>query len=541
VITSSRTNQKDEESALGLVLSLDCVTAGRPTAVLHEVSWQLRDGELWAVVGPNGAGKSTLLGVLQGQVPVLRGDRHYGGHALGRALATDPYGQLLSVSFGAQAPLLHGAAGYTQSRWHAGHDHAVVRGRDLLGAALDDGESRRIIDDLGLGAVLDRRLTELSNGERRKLVLARAAARRPAILALDNPFNGLDAAARASVADAMGRLHGDGTLLLVTTSREDEISLAVTHVLLLDRGRVVMSGPKDAVLADERFDAHMRKRQARRSTSDLPATRPARRPTADAPPVVELSCVQLTYGDTGVLREMSWTVRRGERWVVLGPNGAGKSALLSLILADNPQAYANDVSLFGRRRGSGDTIWEIRERIGCVSPEMHLYEELDRRVVDVIGSGFLDPVGSQRPLTANEVRETDRWIVALDLECCRDRRLRELSEGERQMALLGRALARRPELLVLDEPCQGLDAARVALFLELLERELRSRDTTLIYVTHDLDEVPSAATHGLHLRQGRSVVQDSAEEVLRAYGLARPSSPPEQNLEARSAADQRDG
>jgi molybdate transport system ATP-binding protein len=227
--------------------------------------------------------------------------------------------------------------------------------------------------------------------------------------------------------------------------------------------------------------------------------------------------VDLTYGGTGVLRGVSWTVSRGERWVVVGPNGAGKSALLSLILADNPQAYANDVSLFGRRRGSGDTIWEIRRRIGCVSPEMHLYEELERSVLDVIGSGFLDPVGPRRALTGSELRAAEEWVDALDLEHCRGRRLRELSEGERQTALLGRALAKKPELLVLDEPGQGLDAARRSRFLHLLDHELRSNATTLIYVTHDLDEVPSIATHGLLLRQGRSVVQGSADEALRAY------------------------
>jgi len=388
---------------------------------------------------------------------------------------------------------------------------------------LDIAECRRIVDALGLDAVLDRRLTELSNGERRKLVLARSAARRPAILALDNPFNGLDAAARAAVSDAMERLDGEGAVLLVTTSREDEIPAAVTRVLLLDRGRVVTSGPREAVLADERFAQIMRGHPSTRRPAFPPAAphAPPHAPMspAEAPPVVELSGVDLTYGGTGVLRGVSWTVRRGERWVVVGPNGAGKSALLSLILADNPQAYANDVSLFGRRRGSGDTIWEIRRRIGCVSPEMHLYEELDHRVLDVIASAFLDPVGSRRALTSRELRTADEWVGALDLAHCRDRRLRELSEGERQMVLLGRVLAKKPELLVLDEPCQGLDASRRARFLDLLDLALRSHAMTLIYVTHDLDEVPSVATHGLHLRQGRSVVQGSAGDVLRGYTL----------------------
>jgi len=498
-----------------MIVSLDGVTAGRGQPVLRDVSWRVSEGELWAVVGPNGAGKSSLLGVLRRQIPIDRGDLRFGPHARGRALAEDPALQLLVVSFGAQAALLKGAAGYAQSRWHGAQDDGVARGRELLGSALDDSEGRRIVDALGLDPILDRRVTELSNGERRKLLLARSAGRRPAILALDNPFNGLDGPARTSVAEAVERLHREGMTLLVLTPRADEVPAAVTHILFLDHGRVVVSGRKEAVVADERFAVLMQPKQHGAAPKAILA-RPAVE-VGDGAPVVELRDVEVTYGKTRILRGVSWTVRRGERWVVVGPNGAGKSALLSLILADNPQAYANDVSLFGRRRGSGDTIWEIRRRIGSVSPEMHLYQELHERVLDSIASGLQDPAGPRRQATAEELRAADAWVVALDLENCRDRPLRELSEGELQTALLARALVKEPELLVLDEPCQGLDAARRARFLELLERALRATDATLIYVTHDLDEVPATATHALLLRLGRPALEGSPEEVLRAH------------------------
>lgn len=518
-----------ERSPSSPILSLHCVTAGRTPPVLREVTWTLREAELWAVVGPNGAGKSSLPRVLRGQLPITGGALRYGSGARGRALAADPFGQILSVSFVAQTGLLKGAAGYTQSRWHAGHDDGVARGGDVLGSSLAEAGCRRIVDALDLGDVLDRRVTELSNGQRRKLLLARAAARRPTILALDNPFNGLDRVARATVSQAAERLHREGIAILVLTSREDEIPDAATDVLLLDAGRVVASGPREAVLADERFGRLMRPPPG--SGPAAPASRAAASGSAHAEPptarssgahaeplaVVELRDVDLTYGAARVLRGLSWTVRCGERWAVLGPNGAGKSALLSLILADNPQAYANDVSLFGRRRGSGDTIWDIRRRIGSVSPEMHLYEEADPRVLDVIAHGLRDPGRGRGPLEAHEVAAAEAWVTALDLEHCRDRRLGELSEGERQMALLGRALGRRPELLVLDEPCQGLDAHSRSRFLHVLDRELHATGTTLIYVTHDLDEIPAAVTHGLLMREGRSALQGSAEEVLAAY------------------------
>jgi molybdate transport system ATP-binding protein len=469
------------------------------------------------VVGPNGAGKSSLLAVLRGQLPTTRGELRYASHARGRALAADPIGQVLSVSFGEQSAFLKRAAGYAQSRWHAGQDDAVARGRDVLGPGLDIDECRRIADSLALAPILDRRVTELSNGERRKLLLARAAGKRPAILALDNPFNGLDGPARTALSEAVERLHQEGMTLLVLTSREDQIPAAVTHVLLLDRGRVVTQGPKEAVQADERFARLVRPGPRTVGPRSSPADTRSQNAAAERAPVVELRDIGLTYAKTAVLRGLSWTVRRGERWIVLGPNGAGKSALLSLILADNPQAYANDVSLFGRRRGSGDTIWEIRRRIGSVSPEMHLYEELEDTALDVIASGWRDPAEPHRRLTARELRAAEEWLVALGLEHARDRRLRELSEGERQTVLLGRALAKRPELLVLDEPCQGLDPMRRALFLDVLGRTLRTSDTTLIYVTHDLEEVPSVVSHGLLLRHGRSVLEGSAAEVLEAH------------------------
>lgn len=519
------------------LLSLEGVAAGRDRARLEAVDWRLKRGEVWAVVGPNGAGKSTLLRVLRGQVPVIRGELRYGSNEAGRALAAEPWRQVLHVSFAAQSTLLKGAAGYVQSRWHGGEDDAVARARDVLGTALDLPEGRRIVGALALEPILDRRVTELSNGERRKVLIARAAATGPIVLALDNPFAGLDRASRAVVADAVRRLHERGMTILLATSRTDEMPEVTTHILVLESGRVVRAGPRDTVEGDERFAEVML--PAARRPERAPARPGAGSATSSSgrTPLVELREVDVRYGAVDVLRRIDWTVRRGERWVVVGANGAGKSALLSLVLTDNPQAYANDVSLFGRRRGSGESIWDLRRRIGCVSPEMHLYCERDRRVLDVVRSGFRSPVVPPGRPVVREVGVAEAWLEALGLEQCRDRRFGDLSEGERQMVLIGRALATGPELLVLDEPCQGLDPGRRARVLDVLERTLRPADTTLILVTHDVDEIPSSMTHGLLLRRGRAALAASVDEVLEAYaeeGAGPPVPPP-----SRSAGDAR--
>lgn len=515
---SDEARQEDSRgSDRSVLLSLEGVEAGRERPVLRGVDWTLREGELWAIVGPNSAGKSSLLRVLRGWWPVTRGALRYGSSEGGRALAADPSGQVLHVSFAAQSSLLKGAAGYAQSRWHGGQDDAVARARDVLGAALDLAGSRRIVHALGLDSLLDRRVTELSNGERRKLLIARAAATSPVVLALDNPFNGLDQTARDTVSEALRRLQDEGMTVLVATSRADEIPDAATHVLVLDGGHVVVSGSRAEVEGDERFDDLLRPggRPLGSVRPGVPSSPGAGTPAGD--PVVELREVDVRYGGTDVLCGVDWTVRSGERWVVVGGNGAGKSALLSLVLTDNPQAYANRVSLFGRRRGSGDSIWEIRERIGCVSPEMHLYCERDLRVLDVVGGRFRSPLSRWRRPSTQEVQAAEECLVSLDIVHCRDRRFGELSEGERQMVLIAGALAKAPDLLVLDEPSQGLDQGRRTHLLDILERTLQTTDTTLILVTHDLDEVPSSMTHGLMLQRGRAALAASAGEVLEAY------------------------
>ena len=503
-----------------LLASLKGVVFERGRRVLSGVSWELRERETWAVVGRNGAGKSTLLRVLAGEVPVSAGEVCYaagGAGRSGRARWSDPSDTVRRVAFDAQGELLHGAAGYAQSRWHALEDADAARGRDVLGAARRTASGRRLVRALGLDRLLGRRVTQLSNGERRKLLLAREALRGPRILVLDNPLNGLDERSRRTLVVAVRRLQREGTSIVLATALEEEILPSVTHVLLLDRGRVVATGPREAIVADARFAKLMRPGSSARAGSLRRRPPRASRMKADEPSVVELRDVELRYGETRVLGSIDWVVRRGERWVVVGRNGAGKSALLSLVLADNPQAYANDVSVFGRERGSGDTIWEIRRRIGCVSPELHLFHHQGCTTLQVVSSGFHDSVGVYRRSSSSELRTARTWIRRLGITRCLERRFGALSEGEQQLALLGRALVKEPELLILDEPCQGLDAANQRRFRDLLNRVLQAIDTSMIYVTHDLEEVPSCVTHGLLLRRGRRALQGPVGSVLATY------------------------
>jgi molybdate transport system ATP-binding protein len=217
--------------------------------------------------------------------------------------------------------------------------------------------------------------------------------------------------------------------------------------------------------------------------------------------------VRVSYNGMSVLQGINWIVREGERWALMGPNGAGKTTLLSLILGDNPQAYANEIALFGRRRGSGESIWEIKRRIGWVAPELHLYYPFHATGFDVVCSGFFDSVGLYRRCSPQQREEVQAWTERLSIADCAEAMFRQLSEGQQRMVLIARALVKQPQLLVLDEPCQGLDAHNRDRVLEAVDLVGVNLDASMIYVTHEKDELPKSITHMLRLDGGKAISQ----------------------------------
>jgi molybdate transport system ATP-binding protein len=209
--------------------------------------------------------------------------------------------------------------------------------------------------------------------------------------------------------------------------------------------------------------------------------------------------ITLQYGNTLILRGIDWTVRAGESWALLGPNGSGKTTLLSLILGDNPQVYTNDVTVFGRARGSGESIWEIKKHIGWVSPELHLHFNDSATCFEVVASGFHDTVGLFQPASARQRAVARRWLAQFQLLEFAHWPLFSISAGLQRMVLLARALVKNPRLLILDEPCQGLDAAHRDLFVRDVDTIIRAGAVTAIYVTHRPDETPPSIKRVLRL------------------------------------------
>jgi len=508
------------------LLSLDNVTIRANNLLCFAgTNWSIHKDEQWAVIGPTGAGKSLFVNALCGRLPVVHGQIRYyfddtpDGRTYLRA------GEIVQVSSETQRELLQQYAGYHQARWQSTESDGVPTVADFLNWQSIESHSpyemnqpsadesiyatrrTQAVELLGIAPLLNRKLIHLSIGEGRKVLLVRALMQSPKLLILDDPFGGLDEATRKTLIGTLTAiLEGGQQRLLLVTSRPDEIPNGITHVLGIAEYQVVTQGAKADVLAAPFAKGVfiVDQRPAREILMPPAADWPVLPPGA---PLIELQHASVKYQDVTVLQDITWTMQQGEHWAIRGPNGAGKSTLLSLILADNPQAYANELKIFGRRRGSGESIWDIKRHIGWVAPEIHMYYQSQASCKTIVCSGFFDSVGLFHNVTHAQLQSAAKWMQAVGIETLAERSFREISMGEQRLVLLARALVKQPRLLILDEPCQSLDGLNRSRIIQLLDNLCRQTPVSLLYVTHHLDELPRSITHVMHLENGRMRVE----------------------------------
>jgi len=474
--------------------------------LLEGTDWDILPRQHWAVVGPNGAGKSTLVRALTGDLPIVRGRMIPGN-------GSKPGKTVGYVSFELHRHLIEREETRDHARFFSGQLDDLPTVRELIEVDVAEPEvAAEMIRLLEIDSILDRPYRVISTGEMRKALIARAVLKSPRLLILDEPFDGLDVPSRNRLSGAVHRLMRELQVILVA-HRPEEILPSISHVIQLEEGRVVRKGRRDPVL--------------KAMTADFPDERPspqapvAPQKTRKADPgrvPIEMRNTSVRYGETRVINRLNWTVKRGENWVVLGPNGAGKTTLLSLITGDNVQAYANDIRLFGRPRGSGESIWDIRSHIGVVSSEFQIHYRKPLTALETVLSGFFDSVGLYRHATPDQRRTASEQLERLGFSDMADRRFDRLSYGEQRMILLARAMVKSPELLILDEPCQGLDRRNRETVLEMIDAIGRSPATQLIYVTHHPGEIPGCITHQLRFRKTPDGTYAAESRAVNASG-----------------------
>ncbi|MEP7280173.1 MAG: ATP-binding cassette domain-containing protein [Bacteroidota bacterium] len=457
-------------------------------ALLENIDLTIHTGEQWAIIGHSGSGKTTLAHVLAGKL-------FYRGELQWQTGIENSRVELVEQQHHFKN-LRNTSSFYYQQRFNASEADDSNTVADALGVSAA-ADSR--IGLLHLDSLMPKPLLQLSNGENKRLQLAKALLANPGLLILDNPFLGLDTEGRKTLHQVFDKICSNGIQLVLITS-STELPACITHVAVLEKGKLVTAQEK-RLYVQQQVEQNT---ALRTNTLDLclQLQQPAE---ADFEYAVKMERVYVQYGEKIVLDDISWQVKKGECWNLSGPNGSGKSTLLSLITADNPQAYANKIILFDKRRGTGESIWDIKGKIGFVSPELHLYFEQHATCFEVIASGLFDTIGLFRNLCAAQEEKVVRWMRLMNLTEFKQKRVFQLSASQQRMALLARALVKNPPLLILDEPTQGLDETQTAYFKELVNEVCRSFKTTLIYVTHYTSDLPACISHYLKLSEGKMV------------------------------------
>lgn len=470
------------------------------------VNLLIGDHEHVAIVGGNGAGKSMLVDIIVGRHPLLGHDPVYDFSPSTRKLVSENIKYItFRDSYGGDNDRTY----FLQQRWNQMEiDPHTPIVRDKLEEAFllagEDTASRREVQRhiyrlFHMEHLLDKQLILLSSGELRKFKLASTLFSSPRVLIMDNPFIGLDAETRAQLRQLLEDISREQALnVVLVLSKSDDIPDFITHVINVKDMKVLPKMTREEYLSQRSpVPDKILSREKERAILALPAKETDYR----ADEVISMRKVSIRYGERVILRELNWTVRNGERWALSGQNGSGKSTLLSLVCADNPQAYACDITLFGRPRGTGESIWDIKRHIGYVSPELHRSYHRDIPAIKVVASGLADSVGLYVRPTEEETRRCRFWMSIFGLEGKEDRSFLRLSSGEQRLVLLARAFVKNPELLILDEPLHGLDDINRRLVKDVIETFCRRDNKTLIEVTHYREELPACIDHELYLRR----------------------------------------
>lgn len=513
------------------------------------INFELLAGEQLAIVGDNGSGKTRLVDVLTGKCALMPMNGVKYDFTPSKAKMVSDNMKYLSFrdSYGTNEGVY-----YYQQRWNQNDIEETPLVRDLLAESFriaEEGLTRKTVFDkflvrdetpeqearrmaqeeadrqamhkelekvrkhlyeiFHLEQLLDKHIILLSSGEMRKFQLTKTLLTNPRVLIMDNPFIGLDANARKQLGDFLTLLTQETNVSVVLVlSKTDDIPDFITHVVevkdLKVGTKMTLQDYKDSRVP---VPSRMLSEEKERAILALPyAAEAGREVSSGTEQVIDFRKVNIRYGERTILKDLSFTVMNGEHWALNGENGAGKSTLLSIVCADNPQSYANDIVLFGHQRGKGESIWDIKKHIGYISPEMHRAYMKDIPAVDVVASGLSDQqptcwAFSQR-LMKPAVRETcEFWMDVFGIKRYADTTFLKLSSGEQRLVLLARAFVKDPSLLILDEPLHGLDLKNRRLVKDVIEVFCQRKNKTLLMVTHYREEYPCNIDHEIYLKK----------------------------------------
>ena len=437
--------------------------------------WPIELGQCWAVLGRNGSGKKHLAQALLNQ----------------QLLPENSQSTFSLISFEEQQAFYEEELKKDDTDFMDKLDPGTTV-RSLLNASDAELASLKF---LKLESILDRGYRLLSSGEGRKALLAQALLQKPDYLILDEPYDSLDKQSKAELALFFSKLAAKQESQLIFLLNDiNEIDDWHSHVAILEKGELIAQGEREEVLNNQDLHALLDF-----DASALPPWPESLENTLAPDPIVQINKAKVSYGETLIFEDINLLIRPGEHTLLTGPNGSGKSTLLHLITGDHPQCYGNDLNVLGFKRGSGESIWQLKKNIGIVSPELHRNHRVSGSALEITLSGFFDSIGLYEATSPQQINHAKHWLALVGLEQKASASFKTLAYGEQRLVLIARALVKQPALLICDEPTQGLDQINRHRFLHFLEHLSSQQKTTVVMASHRDDEHLALFKHHVKL------------------------------------------
>lgn len=480
-----------------ILIELQDITSGfRNIQILKNISWRIKKGQHWLISGNTASGKTTLTKTLQRKTRLFSGTIRFPF-----LQKPESYAELKKrvrvVSFTDTSKLFNNIneEQYYQQRYNAFDAEGYLTVREYLehgGYDQKNAQHNFLLEKLEIISSLDLERIKLSSGQTRKLILSKALLHKPKILILDNPYIGLDAKSRGVFNQILDNLVAEHDITLILSGHGDQLPKCVNSRIHLNKGEILK------IEKEIHWNKNKRHQKSIDSKQDLNFDQTIinslkkyfhkKTKSQSFQKVLEFKNIKIQYEKKNILEKINWEIRPGEKWALLGPNGSGKSTILSLIYGDHPQAYANHIYLFDKKRGSGESIWDIKKKIGFTSPEIHTFFKYNFRALEIVLTGFWDG------FIIRKTNQENKDLVQLffkyfNIQNIVNHQFNDLSTGEQRLLFFLRALVKAPPVLLLDEPFQGLDPDTIAKS-KLLLSEILTQKNTLIFITHFKNEIP---------------------------------------------------
>ena len=445
------------------IKNIDIIKSG--ITLFKNFSWDSSSNENWVISGRNGSGKTLLLEALAGILHFPHGEIQY--DFINGETWQERYEEKRRLITYIPAHALHtflkgGHDLYYQQRYYSIGDEEVPTVGDLLGVSSEKLKALDIPEGLSVAHLLNIKLTRLSNGQLKKFLLLKSLLKgMPKLLLLDCPFEGLDHGSREDLCQFIAFISLHHSVQVILVDDHHHLPACITNKLTLERFQIQKK--------EKFFSPTVNSENIRQKF--VPDPEPM---TNDE--VINIRNLTLRYGDVTLFQNFNLRVNRGQRWALVGRNGTGKTTLFSLIFADHPQAYAQEIYLFGRRRGSGESIWDIKRRINYLGPEQISY--LNPKSILMKAYNYIKQVDK-----AVDQQVLDSLVQFFDASEMMNKQVSFLSSGELQLLLIMTCFLSNKELLLLDEPFQYLDGVQRDRLAQYLSAHLK-RETTMILITH---------------------------------------------------------